>query len=75
MAYSVPEYEKLKAQLYVIASNHCVKGRTIIDVMARLKAKRLTKEDIEVLKKLCKFYDVDYEKLMPVKEKKVKRKR
>lgn len=68
MAYSLPEYERLKGQLYAIASNHQVRGRTTIDLIAKLKANRLTKEDIAVLTKLCRFYDVDYDKLKPIKE-------
>jgi inorganic pyrophosphatase len=74
MMYHPPEFEQLKAQVYVIAMNHRVSCRpTLIVAVARLKAKKLTKEEIETLTKFCEFYNLDFKKLKPVKEKKVKK--
>ena len=67
------EFEKLKAQVTVIALNRNIKWAGFMDMIAKLKAKRLSKEEVEKIKKLCEFYEVDYNKVKPRKEKTSKR--
>lgn len=78
--YSNEEKEKLKANLIVIALSHNVPtprgGRSLIEVIATLKAKRLTAKEIEVLRKLADSQGVDYDEIPAIKpEKKPKKKR
>jgi hypothetical protein len=67
------EFEKLKAQVTVIALNRNIRWAGFMDMIAKLKAKRLSKEEVEKIKTLCEFYEVDYDKIKPRKAKERKK--
>jgi len=66
--YSQSEREQLKMQAQVIALNHGIKSRPIAEMLAKLKAKRLTAGDDKTLAMLCEANGIDWGKVKPYKE-------
>lgn len=59
--------EKLRGRLIFVALAHGVstRGLSSMEIMSRLKKKKhnLTKDDEKILKEVCDFYEVDYNRL------------
>lgn len=73
MIYHPSEFEKLKAQVFVIASNYGISTSPRVGMFAKLRAQRLTKEEIKKVKDLCGFYDIDFDSINPYEKKKRQR--
>ena len=65
--YSREDKDKLKAQLVVISIKYGAKTHgSVVERIAILKGKKLTKNEIELLKKLSEALEISYSELRPV---------
>jgi len=63
MSYTIADKETLKMRVQVIILNHEIKGKNIVESVALLKSKKLSKEEIDMLRKFCEAHGLDYDKI------------